>query len=83
MLFWPAGVALGLVWLVFRDPAFDYRMVVESSKLVLDTRNAIGANGGSHVFRLGAPQAPGAKAQGSGLAAARRLAPETAPIPAS
>jgi len=28
VLFWPAGVALGLVWLVFRDPAFDYRMVV-------------------------------------------------------
>lgn len=28
MIFWPAGVALGLVWLVFRDPAFDYRMVV-------------------------------------------------------
>ena len=28
MVFWPAGVALGLVWLVFRDPAFDYRMVV-------------------------------------------------------
>ena len=28
MIFWPAGLALGLVWLVFRDPAFDYRMVV-------------------------------------------------------
>jgi membrane-bound metal-dependent hydrolase YbcI (DUF457 family) len=28
VVFWPAGVALGLVWLVFRDPAFDYRMVV-------------------------------------------------------
>ncbi len=28
MVLWPAGVALGLVWLVFRDPAFDYRMVV-------------------------------------------------------
>ncbi len=28
MIFWPAGVALGLVWLVFRDPAFDYRVVV-------------------------------------------------------
>jgi len=32
-LFWPAGVALGLVWLVFRDPAFDYRMVVVGALL--------------------------------------------------
>ena len=38
--------------------AFDYRMVVESSALVLDTRNALGANAGSHVFRLGAPKRP-------------------------
>ncbi len=38
MIFWPAGVALGLVWLVFRDPAFDYRMVVVGAILpdVLD-----------------------------------------------
>lgn len=28
MVLWPAGLALGLVWLVFRDPAFDYRVVV-------------------------------------------------------
>lgn len=28
MILWPVGVALGLVWLVFRDPAFDYRLVV-------------------------------------------------------
>ncbi len=33
MIFWPAGVALGLVWLVFRDPAFDYRMVVVGALL--------------------------------------------------
>ncbi len=33
MVFWPAGVALGLVWLVFRDPAFDYRMVVVGALL--------------------------------------------------
>lgn len=33
MLFWPAGVALGLVWLVFRDPAFDYRTVVVGALL--------------------------------------------------
>ena len=33
MILWPAGVALGLVWLVFRDPAFDYRMVVVGALL--------------------------------------------------
>ncbi|HWI05341.1 MAG TPA: hypothetical protein VNT52_16170 [Acidimicrobiales bacterium] len=33
MVFWPAGVALGLVWLVFRDPAFDYRMLVVGALL--------------------------------------------------
>ncbi|MGH9264534.1 MAG: hypothetical protein ACRD1D_07570 [Acidimicrobiales bacterium] len=33
MVFWPAGVALGLVWLVFRDPAFDYRLVVVGALL--------------------------------------------------
>jgi UDP-N-acetyl-D-glucosamine dehydrogenase len=35
--------------------AFDYGMVVDASPLVLDTRNALGANAGAHVFRLGAP----------------------------
>ena len=33
MVLWPAGVALGLVWLVFRDPAFDYRLVVVGALL--------------------------------------------------
>jgi membrane-bound metal-dependent hydrolase YbcI (DUF457 family) len=33
VLFWPAGVALGLVWLVFRDPAFDYRLLVAGALL--------------------------------------------------
>jgi membrane-bound metal-dependent hydrolase YbcI (DUF457 family) len=33
VIFWPVGVALGLVWLVFRDPAFDYRMVVVGALL--------------------------------------------------
>lgn len=33
MAFWPAGVALGLVWLVFRDPAFDYRVVMVGALL--------------------------------------------------
>lgn len=28
MILWPVGVTLGLVWLVFRDPAFDYRLAV-------------------------------------------------------
>jgi UDP-N-acetyl-D-glucosamine dehydrogenase len=36
--------------------SFDYPLIVGASKLILDTRNAIGAAGGSHVFRLGAPQ---------------------------
>jgi UDP-N-acetyl-D-glucosamine dehydrogenase len=35
---------------------FDYKLIVGASKLILDTRNAIGAAGGNHVFRLGAPQ---------------------------
>ncbi len=33
MILWPAGVALGLAWLVFRDPAFDHRMVVVGALL--------------------------------------------------
>jgi membrane-bound metal-dependent hydrolase YbcI (DUF457 family) len=33
VILWPVGVALGLVWLVFRDPAFDYRMVVVGALL--------------------------------------------------
>jgi membrane-bound metal-dependent hydrolase YbcI (DUF457 family) len=33
VILWPAGVALGLVWLVFRDPAFDYRLVVVGALL--------------------------------------------------
>lgn len=28
MILWPAGMALVAVWLVFRDPAVDHRMVV-------------------------------------------------------
>ncbi len=35
--------------------AFDYATVVSASKLVLDTRNALGADAGPHVFRIGAP----------------------------
>jgi UDP-N-acetyl-D-glucosamine dehydrogenase len=35
--------------------AFDYTMVVEEAALILDTRNALGANAGPNVFRLGAP----------------------------
>ncbi len=44
-----------LVAILTDHRAFDYPMVVASSKLVLDTRNALGANAGPHVFRLGAP----------------------------
>jgi UDP-N-acetyl-D-glucosamine dehydrogenase len=36
--------------------AFDWTMVAECAPLIVDTRNAIGASAGSHVFRLGAPQ---------------------------
>jgi UDP-N-acetyl-D-glucosamine dehydrogenase len=35
--------------------AFDYDMVVESSQLLLDTRNALGSRDAAHIFRLGAP----------------------------
>jgi membrane-bound metal-dependent hydrolase YbcI (DUF457 family) len=28
MILWPAGLAVALVWAVFRDPAFDYRVAV-------------------------------------------------------
>ena len=28
MILWPAGTALALVWLVFRDPALDHRLVM-------------------------------------------------------
>ncbi len=33
MLFWPAGVAFLVVWLVFRDPALDYRVLVAGAVL--------------------------------------------------
>ena len=33
MILWPAGLAVALVWLVFRDPAFDYRLAVAGALL--------------------------------------------------
>ncbi len=33
MILWPAGMAVALVWLVFRDPAFDYRLAVVGALL--------------------------------------------------
>ena len=33
MILWPAGMAVALVWLVFRDPAFDYRLAVAGALL--------------------------------------------------
>lgn len=33
MILWPAGLALLLVWLIFRDPAIDYRLVVAGALL--------------------------------------------------
>jgi len=35
----------------------DYDMVVAAAPLIVDTRNAIAASAGAHVFRLGAPRA--------------------------
>jgi UDP-N-acetyl-D-glucosamine dehydrogenase len=35
--------------------AFDYDLIVESSQLLVDTRNALGAREAAHIFRLGAP----------------------------
>jgi UDP-N-acetyl-D-glucosamine dehydrogenase len=35
--------------------AFDYSAVVASAPLIVDSRNALGAGAGNHVFRLGAP----------------------------
>src|SRR5688572_9454798 len=47
MLFWFAGTSLLAVWLVFRDPAIDHRLVMAGAVLpdVLD-----GATGGPWVF---------------------------------
>jgi UDP-N-acetyl-D-glucosamine dehydrogenase len=63
---WPSGHALTSVDLTREElasydcvvvltdhKAFDYRMIAEASRLIVDTRNAIGA--ANHVFRLGAP----------------------------
>ena len=33
MLLWPAGMAVAIVWYVFRDPAIDYRLVVAGALL--------------------------------------------------
>ncbi len=33
MILWPAGLALVLVWMIFRDPAIDYRLVVMGALL--------------------------------------------------
>jgi UDP-N-acetyl-D-glucosamine dehydrogenase len=38
--------------------AFDYPLLVRSAALVLDTRNALRALTGEHIFRLGAPRPP-------------------------
>jgi UDP-N-acetyl-D-glucosamine dehydrogenase len=48
--------------------AFDYGLVLEAAPLVLDTRNALGAQTAPHVFRLGAPR-PAAARQDSEVAA--------------
>jgi UDP-N-acetyl-D-glucosamine dehydrogenase len=40
--------------------AFDYEMIVDSARLLVDTRNALGARDASNIFRLGAPGHTGA-----------------------
>jgi UDP-N-acetyl-D-glucosamine dehydrogenase len=35
--------------------AFDYQLVLDCARLIVDTRNALGGDTGPHVFRLGAP----------------------------
>jgi UDP-N-acetyl-D-glucosamine dehydrogenase len=38
--------------------AFDFDTVAGAAGLIVDTRNALGAHAGNHVFRLGAPHVP-------------------------
>jgi len=33
VILWPVGLALVLVWMIFRDPAIDYRLVVAGALL--------------------------------------------------
>jgi UDP-N-acetyl-D-glucosamine dehydrogenase len=51
------------VVIVTDHKAFDWTMIAESAALVVDTRNALGASAGAHVFRLGAPRAITAEAR--------------------
>jgi UDP-N-acetyl-D-glucosamine dehydrogenase len=48
--------------------AFDYEMVVESSSLLLDTRNALGARDAANIFRLGAPSRQSGAVVGNAIA---------------
>jgi UDP-N-acetyl-D-glucosamine dehydrogenase len=50
--------------------AFDYGMVTTSARLIVDTRNALGAEAGAHVFRLGAPHGAALPAADAGAGAA-------------
>jgi UDP-N-acetyl-D-glucosamine dehydrogenase len=65
---WPGGVDLRTVELTADEiarhdcvvvltnhDAFDYSAVARSARLIVDTRNAVAADAGPHVFRLGAP----------------------------
>jgi UDP-N-acetyl-D-glucosamine dehydrogenase len=54
----PATVASAdCVVILTEHRGIDYQMVLESAKLIVDTRNAI-AGRHSHVFKLGAPNPP-------------------------
>jgi UDP-N-acetyl-D-glucosamine dehydrogenase len=65
---WPGRVELASVALTAEElarhdcvvvltdhAAFDYPLVATAARLVVDTRNALGAHAGRHVFRIGAP----------------------------
>jgi UDP-N-acetyl-D-glucosamine dehydrogenase len=56
------------VVIVTDHKTFDYPMIVEGARLIVDTRNALGSRAGSHVFRLGALK-PGALETGPGIEA--------------
>jgi UDP-N-acetyl-D-glucosamine dehydrogenase len=47
--------AFDCVVVLTEHKAFNFKMIADASRLVVDTRNAIGAGAGDHIFRLGAP----------------------------
>ncbi len=54
MILWPAGVAVAVVWAVFRDPAFDYRVLVAAALLPDLVDAPFGGIGVAHTFAFSA-----------------------------